>query len=55
MFGYFGTKVVHSWNAPSVQFFKIFTKRWVSDFSHRKGGVGKIWEIVLKRGDHLFS
>ena len=55
MFRYFGTKVVHSWIAPSVHVFKIFTKRWVSEFSHKKGGVGKIRGIVLKMGDHLFS
>ena len=37
--------------------FRIFRKKGGSDFSHKKGGVGKIGEFVLKKsgGYHLFS
>ena len=43
-----------------VEFSKTYQKRGGgggggSDFSHKKGGVGKIEEVVLKSGYHLFT
>lgn len=32
------------------EFLKFLEKGWASDFSHEKRGVGKIGEIVLKKG-----
>ena len=36
------------------EFLNFLKKRRGSDFSHKKGGVGKIGKVFLKRGYHLF-
>ena len=36
--------------------FSKFIPKGVSDFSHKKGAVGKIGRVVIKKGEyHLFS
>ena len=50
--------VLDSWNHPFIEggwslSFWNFSKKGASDFSHKKGGVGKIRWVVLKKGVSL--